>query len=226
MPSYARRHQLSNSLIYHVFNRSNAREFIFRWAEDFTHFTELLKFYSRKFKLRIYHWVIMSNHYHLLLELDEPGLLSKIMAGLNRAYTHYHHKTYKSSGLLWQGRFKSQPVQKENYILTCGRYIERNPVAANIAGISQASDYPYSSARFYCLGISDALTTSDQLYLELGNNDFERQVKYKQFLQNFDEEEEKLFANLETPAGNIEFIKRLVREDGRLVPRRVGNLRR
>ncbi|MCX5699858.1 MAG: transposase [Candidatus Omnitrophica bacterium] len=226
MPSYARRHQLSNSLIYHVFNRSNARAFIFQRPEDFKHFMELLRFYARKFNLRIYHWVIMSNHYHLLLELDEPGLLSKIMSGLNRAYTHYSHKTYKSSGLLWQGRFKSQPVQKENYILACGRYIERNPLAANIVGISQASDYPYSSARFYCLGISDGLTLPDQLYLELGDNDLKRQSKYKQFLRNFDQEEEKLFANLEAPAGNIEFIKRLVWECGRLMPRRAGNLRK
>lgn len=95
----------------------------------------------------------MSNHYHLLLELDDPCLLSGFMAGFNRAYTHYYHKVNKSSGLLWQGRFKSQPVQKENYMLVCGRYIERNPVVANI--VSEAVDYTYSSAKFYCSGIFD-----------------------------------------------------------------------
>lgn len=226
MPSYARRHQLSNSLVYHVFNRSNARAFIFQQQEDFTHFIRLLQFYTRKLNLKVYHWVIMSNHYHLLIELDQPSMLSRFMAGLNRAYTHYYHKVYKSSGLLWQGRFKSQPVQKENYMLACGRYIERNPLAASIVGVSQASDYPYSSAKFYCFGVLDALTTPGQPYLGLGDNDLERQFKYKQFLQSFDQEEEKLFTNLEIPAGNTEFIKRLVREGGRLIPRRAGNIRK
>ena len=223
MPSYARRHQLSNSLVYHVFNRSNARSFIFQQPEDFTHFIKLLQFYARKFSLKVYHWVIMSNHYHLLLELNEPGMLSKFMAGLNRAYTHYYHKAYKSSGLLWQGRFKSQPVQKENYMLACGRYIERNPVAANI--VSEAADYLYSSAKFYCFGVSDTLTASYQLYMELSEDSFERQLKYRQFLQDFDKKE-RMFDNLENPVGNSEFIRRLIREGGRLMPRRTGRVRK
>ncbi|MFH1442218.1 MAG: transposase [Candidatus Omnitrophota bacterium] len=192
--------------------------------KDFVHFIKLLKHYSLKFALKIYHWVIMSNHYHLLLELDEPSRLSRFMAGLNRAYTHYYHKVNETSGLLWQGRFKSQPVQKENYMFACGRYIERNPVSANI--VSEAVDYTYSSAKFYCFGKSDGLTTPDQLYLELADNSLERQFKYSQFLKNFDSEEEKLFANLENPVGNIEFIKRLVRQGRQLVARRAGRIRK
>lgn len=222
MPSYARRHQLSASLIYHVFNRSNVRIAIFNREEDFVHFLDLLKNYSRNFNLKIYHWVIMSNHYHLLLEIETPENISSFMAGINRAYTHYYHKTYQTQGLLWQGRFKSQPIQKERYLLACGRYIERNPVKTKL--VCEAADYPYSSARFYCLGKLDGITTQDPTYLEFGLDAIQRQMGYRRYLQDFNSEEEKIFANLEIPLGDKEFIRRLIKECGRYLPRRRGRL--
>ncbi|MCM8782289.1 MAG: transposase [Candidatus Omnitrophica bacterium] len=204
MPSYARKHQLNNSLFYHIYNRSNGRVPIFNRKEDFRCFMGLLRRYSQEFGLKIYHWVIMSNHYHLLLELKEPECISKIMAGLGKAYSCYHHKTYSVSGFLWQGRFKLQPVQKERYLTACGRYIERNPMKAGM--VSQAYEYPYSSAGFYCLGKADSITTEDPGFLEFGTDLTCRQNAYMKFLLNFDEEEEKSFDNLEQPIGNEEFM--------------------
>lgn len=58
----------------------------------------------------------MSNHYHLALELDKPEEISSFIAGLQRSYSCYHHRTYGTSGFLWQGRFKLQPVQKDIYL--------------------------------------------------------------------------------------------------------------
>ena len=220
MPSCARKHQLTNSLIYHVFNRSNARVAIFTVKEDYLHFMRLLAQYSRKFNLKIYHWVIMSNHYHLLLELDEPEAISRVISGLARAYTHYYHRTYLTCGALWQGRFKLQPVQKERYLLACGRYIERNPVRANI--VTQAHEYPYSSAGFYYFGKQDGITVEDPTFTEFGIDITQRQIAYRKFLSNFDSEEENSFSNLENPQGDKEFIKRLIREGSRYVPRRRG----
>lgn len=220
MPAYARKHQLITSLIYHIYNRSHERISIFRSEDDFCHFMNLLKEYSAKFIMKIYNWVIMSNHFHLLLELAEPELVSKFMAGLAKAYSRYHHKTYSASGYLWQGRFKLQPVQKENYLIACGRYIERNPVRANM--VNQAYEYPYSSARFYCLGEPDGITTEDPTFSGFGTELNCRRSAYIEFLCDFKEEEEKLFDNLEQPVGNKEFIRRLVKENGRFVPRRRG----
>lgn len=220
MPSYARRHQLKHSLTYHVFNRSNARIPIFNKEDDYLHFIKLLIDYSNKFNLKIYHWVIMSNHYHLLLEMEEPEYISKFMAGLNRAYTHYFHKIYLSSGLLWQGRFKLQPVQKERYLLACGRYIERNPVKANI--VPEAQDYLYSSARFYCCGKEDGITIEDPIFIQFGNALTQRQTAYKDFLHNFSDEEEKAFLNIEEPKGDKDFIRKLIKEHGHYMPRRRG----
>ena len=136
MPSYAGKHQLSCSLLYHIYSRSNVRQPIFHEARDFSHFMRLLQHYAKAFDMSIYHWVIMSNHYHLLLEILEPEKISHCMAGLGRAYTHYYHKTYSTAGYLWQGRFKLQPIEKESYLLACGRYIERNPVRVGIVVFS------------------------------------------------------------------------------------------
>jgi putative transposase len=98
----------------------------------------------------------MSNHYHLVIEFEYPELISKFMAGLHRAYSHYHHKLYGTTGFLWQGRFKMQPIQQDLYLKGCGRYIERNPVSAGL--VQEAYEYCHSSARFYCLGQEDGLT--------------------------------------------------------------------
>ncbi len=222
MPSYSRRHQLTNSLIYHIYNRSNGRLPIFRSEKDHYHWMGLIKEYMLAFKAKVYHWVLMSNHYHLLVEILIPEDLSPLMAGLNRAYTHYYHATYGTTGFLWQGRFKSQPVEKERYLIACGRYIERNPVRAGI--VLKASEYPYSSARFYCCGQPDGITTENPVFSEFGYDYATRQETYSKFLGAFNPGEEQLFKNLEHPLGSREFIDRLLKIHGRYLPRRKGGI--
>lgn len=220
MPSYARRHQLNRSLIYHLYSRGNLRLEIFHAEQDYRHYLKLIKKYAQSFKARIYHWVLMPNHYHLLLELDTPEDLSAMMAGLNRAYTHYYHAAYHTAGYLWQGRFKSRPIEKDRYLIACGRYIERNPVRAGI--VLEAQEYPYSSARFYCAGESDGITIADTAYYEFGKDNIQRQNSYEEFLKKFDSGEEGIFENFENPLGGREFIHKLLKINGRYVPRRKG----
>ena len=210
MPYCARKHQLMNSLLYHVYSRGNARAEIFHSDGDYKYFKTLLIEYGRRFNIKVYHWVIMPNHYHLLLELADPEVISKCMAGLSRTYACYHHRIYHTAGFLWQGRFKLQPVQKEDYMITCGRYIERNPVRAKIVTI--AEEYLYSSARYYCLGRPDGLTTESIYYAEFGAETAQRRLEYSQFLQAFDEEQEMSFNNMEQPRGNKEFILKLIKQ--------------
>jgi len=205
-----------------VYNRSNGKDFIFNAESDFNYFIQLLKDYTKQFSLKIYHWVIMSNHYHLLLEIEAPEDISSFMAGLNRSYTCYYHKTYATSGFLWQGRFKLQAIQKEGYLTSCGRYIERNPVKADI--VLEACEYPYSSAAFYCLGRKDGLTVEDPLIGQFGLDIKQRQPQYREFLKDFNSEEERYFENLEQPVGNAKFLKRLILLNGRHMPRRRGCL--
>lgn len=216
MPTRARRHQLTTSLIYHSYNRSINHAPIFRTAEDCLYFTQLLKTYKSRFFLKIYHWVIMLTHFHLLLEMADPREISRFMAGLNRAYTHYHHKAHGTSGFLWQGRFGLQPIQKERYLIACGRYIERNPVRANIVPV--AHEYPFSSARFYCEGIRDGITDEDPMFAQFGPDPIQRRGRYIQFLGESNKEEEKLFRNNSLPVGDDNFRRRLQLINDRYLP--------
>ena len=220
MPYCARKHQLQNTLVYHVYNRSNGRKTVFHCDNDYLNFTALIKEYADRFSAKTYHWTIMPNHYHLLLEIEEPKELSKLMAGLQRSYTCYYHKIYSTAGFLWQGRFKLQPVEKERYLIACGRYIERNPVRAKI--VVEAKDYLHSSAKFYCLGKIDGVSKEDPSFREFGEEINQRRNHYNEFLRDFDTEEEKLFANIEEPQGSEEFTRRLIIHNGRYIPKRRG----
>jgi len=220
MPSYARKHQLQQSLVYHAFSRSNGRKVIFQESGDFEHFKGLLCEYSDRFDAQVYHWAIMPTHYHLVFEFEDPEIISKFMAGLHRAYSHYYHKQYNAVGYLWQGRFKLQPIQKELYLKNCGRYVERNPVRAGI--VAKACEYAHSSARFYCLGQEDSITRACPDYEGFGINASKRQTAYKEYLRIADDQDEARFSNVEVPCGNEDFIRKLVKTGAHFLPRRRG----
>ena len=92
----------------------------------------LLDRYRRRFGFRLYHYCLMTNHFHLLLQLADPRRLSSLMAGLLLAYVRYCNRQHNFVGHLFQGRFKSPLVQREGYWLSCGRYSERNPLEAGL----------------------------------------------------------------------------------------------
>src|SRR5947209_4676844 len=112
---------------YHVLNRGHNREVVFADEPDRLYFLDLLARYRARFGLRLYHYCLMTNHFHLLLEVQAPRLLSKAMAGLLRAYVHHFNRRYGFVGDLWQRRFKSPAIGADTHLLSCGRYTERNP---------------------------------------------------------------------------------------------------
>jgi len=165
----------------------------------------------------------MPNHYHILLEIVDPANLSKMMAGLGRSYVYYYQKSYKLCGHIWQGRFKSQPIEKEKYLLSCARYIERNPLRAKM--VSSSEKYEYSSAKFYVYGKEGNLTKIDPCFESFGSNISECRSNYADFLKIYKEEEELLFKeNNEPVLGSREFKARLVYKKGRYLPRRKGRV--
>jgi len=220
MPTCARKHQLHGSLIYHIINRGNRREDVFHYSEDYEYFIKLLSDYSVRFDTLIYHWVIMPNHYHILIEIKAPENLSKIMAGIARSYVHYYQRNYKLGGHIWQGRFKSQPIEKESYLLACGRYIERNPVKAKM--VNKAEEYKYSSAKCYIYGTPDGLTKEDPCFNSFGKDAADRRKRYSEYLAISNEHEESLFKDSESPVGSAQFKAKLIYKDGRHIPRRKG----
>jgi putative transposase len=120
---------------------------------------------------------------------------------------------------VFQGRFKSKAIEGNEYLATCGRYIERNPVRAGM--LDKAERFEFSSARFYALGIKDGLTQESPLFESFGQDAASRQKAYSEFLIEKDQEDDvREFSNFEKPRGSQEFLRRLVKERGVYVPRR------
>jgi len=127
---------------YHIVNRGVDKKNIFRHKDDYEYFEELMCFYMKSYGITLHNYCLMSNHYHLLIEITQENL-SKFMRQLGMNYAIYFNKKYKRSGHLWQGRFKSWYITDEAYLYTLMRYIEQNPLKANI--VKELEAYPYSS---------------------------------------------------------------------------------
>jgi putative transposase len=123
----------------------------------------------------------MKNHVHLSLKASEKTDISKLMQGVALSYNHYQRKRRHFVGHLWQGRFKSHIVADDNYLLTLGLYIEKNPVKAGIA--ENPMDYRWSSYRYYALGEKDPLVDPNPLYETLGKTAKERQSAYQDMME-------------------------------------------
>lgn len=220
MARIARKYIAKKSFIFHVLNRGNAKQIVFRQPEDYEYFCQLLRRYKNQFKFKIYHWVLIPNHFHLEIELINNKLLSKIMAGITRAYVHYHHRKYDSSGYLWQGRFKSQPIQKSNYLITCGRYIERNPLRAGMVKLPWT--YEWSSCKFYVLGDKDEITDFNP-YLNLTLSDKSINMQRSQYRKWIMEADNLEFRGANKRIiGDEDFSKSLLKQGSRYVTWRQG----
>jgi len=116
---------------HHIINRGVARGNIFLKDDDYLKFLEILEHTSKVYNFKVHSLCLMTNHYHLLLETKSENL-SLLARQINSKYAQYFNKEYKRVGPLWQGRFKSWFVHDENYLGTLARYIEQNPIKANI----------------------------------------------------------------------------------------------
>lgn len=113
--------------VYHLTCRGNERQDIFRDDRDRMRFLELLSQSSEIYYVKVYAYVLMSNHFHLLVETP-LGNLSEFMRRFNISYTGYFNKRHQRVGHLYQGRYKSILVEKDSYLLIVSRYIHLNPV--------------------------------------------------------------------------------------------------
>jgi putative transposase len=129
---------------YHVLNRGNSRRTIFHKNGDYAAFVKLLRQAGERIPVRLLAYCLMPNHFHLALWPCGDGDLSVYMRWLLTAHVRRYHQHYHSSGHVYQGRFRSFPIQEDDHLLTVLRYIERNPVRAGL--VERAQDWPWSSA--------------------------------------------------------------------------------
>ena len=127
-------------------NRGVEQRDIFQEEEDYAYFEELLCTHARSHNITIHNFCLMSNHYHLLIEIKQENL-SKFMRQINMNYAIYFNKKNRRRGHLWQGRFKSWYVTDESYLYTLILYIEQNPLKAKM--VNKIEEYPYGTAHYF-----------------------------------------------------------------------------
>ena len=165
----ARARSESDAEMYHVISRGAGRQIIFEDNNDRQRYLELLQNAITEHSGEILAWCLMDNHTHLLLKINISDL-SEAMRAINSSYVLYFNKRHGRVGPLMQGRFKSEPINSDEYLLTAIRYIHQNPEKA---GISKTKDYHWSSYREYT---GKAKTVDTAFVLELFGNvaEFER----------------------------------------------------
>jgi putative transposase len=161
---------------HHVIQRGNNRQAIFASGGDYQTLLDLLEENARKFNVAIHAYVLMSNHFHLLVTPQTQDGLAQMMQALGRRYVRHFNDSQQRSGTLWEGRYKSALIQSERYLLACLAYIDLNPVRAGL--VATPGDYPWSSYGHYTGLRTDKLITPHALMWELGNTPFAREAVY------------------------------------------------
>jgi putative transposase len=195
----------------HIVQRGHNREACFFADEDYLFYLHWLREGMKKYGCVVHAYVLMTNHVHLLLTPQRPDAISRLMQSLNRRYAQYVNRVYRRSGSIWEGRFKASLIQAEEYLLTCYRYIELNPVRADM--VCDPSEYRWSSYRWHGLGVSNELITDHPLYAALGTDEETRRSAYRAlFRAHLDDDaltEIRNASNRGLPLGNERFREQM-----------------
>jgi putative transposase len=163
---------------FHVIQRGNNRAVCFYTDEDYEFYLYHLQRLSEKHQIKVHAYVLMTNHVHLLMTGKQQDSLSNLMKYQGQRYVQYINKTYKRSGALWEGRFKSCLVDADEYLLECQRYIELNPVRAGM--VEHPADYRWSSYRSNGQGEFNPLIKPHDVYEALASNPKVRWNNYRE----------------------------------------------
>ena len=158
----------SESGIYHIMIRGINKQQIFHDSKDCEKFLYILSDCKEKSHFKLFAYCLMGNHIHILLqETDEP--IGQIFRRIGARYVYWYNYKYQRTGHLFQDRFKSEPVETDEYFLSALAYIHNNPVKAGI--VNHPSDYTYSSYNRY-FG-NDSLIDTDYLWKLIQHNQYE-----------------------------------------------------
>lgn len=167
---------------HHVIQRGNDRQVIVRDDADRERLLGLLTEQARLFKVAVHAYVIMDNHFHLLATPETDDGLPKFMQAVGRSYVRYFNLRHQRSGTLWEGRYRSNVIESERYLLACMVYIDLNPVRAGM--VTRPDDFKWSSYRHSMGQLSNHLVTPHALFWALGNTPFAREVAYAELVHS------------------------------------------
>ena len=164
----------------HLVQRGNNRQPVFFGERDYAHYLTDLSEASAQYGCAVHAYVLMTNHVHILLTPEEVDSASLTMKHLGQRYVQYVNRTYRRSGTLWEGRFKSCLTQGESYVLACYGYIELNPVRARMC--AHPCDYRWSSYRANAGDGHDTVVTAHDQYRRLGATAEARCAAYRRLI--------------------------------------------
>ena len=161
----------SSTGVYRVMIRGNNKQEIFKNRQDKRVFYNILTRTKAKYGFKIYAYAFMGNHVHLLLKEPELGLVSAFMHDLETAYVVWFNAVHRQSGHLFQGRFKSKPVENNEYLANVVRYIHQNPVKSGYC--RHPRDYKYCSY-YEFFSEKPGLIDPDDVFAVINRDEFEK----------------------------------------------------
>ncbi len=166
---------------HHVIQRGNNREAIFSTPGEYQAMLDLMAEQARLVGVAVHAYVLMPNHFHLLVTPGTAEGLPRMMQAVGRRYVRVFNLAHGRSGTLWEGRYRSTLLQPERYLLPCMAYFDLNPVRAGTAAAAAA--YPWSSHGHYAGLRHDAWLASPPAYWALGNTPFAREAAYAELVR-------------------------------------------
>lgn len=156
----------STTGIYHIMMRGINQQQIFYEESDYNKFINLLQDNKEKCEYELFAFCLMGNHIHLLIK-EGPIKIDSIIKRIGSSFAYWYNLRYQRTGHIFQDRFKSEPIETNEYFLTVYRYILHNPVKANLC--SSPFTYKYSNARNYLLG-TETFTSAPDVFLDIPKN--------------------------------------------------------
>ncbi len=185
--------------VYHLIQRGNNREYIFNKSEDKEYLLGLIKEYRDIMGFELYGYVIMSNHYHLIIRISQAPLKT-IMHRINNKFSRYFNIKYKRSGHVFENRYKGILVIDDRYLLSLLRYVHQNPVAAKMC--KRVEDYTWSSDKYYRFNDLEGMVDIDFI-LNIFSQDRSKALRaYIEFMSEEKREDMDFFENCEV-IGNV-----------------------
>ncbi len=198
----------------HIVQRGYSLEPVFFEDDDYRAYLDWMSEAAQRYHCTLHAYVLMTNHVHILATPQDKKGISRMMQYIGRHYVPYINATYGASGSIWEGRYKASLINDEHYLFTCMRYIELNPVRANLA--RSPGHYRWSSYRTNAQGKTDELITTHPLYAALGRNRAARQKAYKALFKapvdDADLKDIRDALQTGTPLGNTHFRKKIERK--------------
>ena len=202
---------------HHIIQRGHNRQLVFSSDEDYLYYLEKLQEWKNKLKCKIYAYCLMSNHVYLVVDPgDNNENLAQLMKRVGGRQTRYINKKEKRTGSLWEGRYKSSPIQSNRYLLACCRYVELNPVRAKM--VEFPWEYRWSSCAVKVGKQKQSWLDQDPFYLSLGETEESREIGYKDWLLKSIPDEELMLIRDAAQRGQLtgdkNFIDEVVEKSG------------